>query len=134
MCADEESLSKGLLNCYDSWMAASFDDEILIALGYKPYQWTVFDACWGADCITLKAVSKLHVDSYCLRYVPEAVRKGFLEFIARCVAQEASERAAAQGEHAAFYCSVIADNVFCTAVCCSEQTLSLNLVVTISFH
>eukprot|EP00953_Heterococcus_sp_UTEX-ZZ885_P022684 12541-Heterococcus_DN1.PRE.1 len=58
MHTDEECLSKGLGNCFDSWMAASLKDKTLITLGYKPYQWTVLAACWGADCITLKAVSK----------------------------------------------------------------------------
>jgi hypothetical protein len=136
MCTGEERLTIDGGSCFDQWTAASFDDKNLKAHGYIPYLWTVFAACWGANCLGLKAVSKLQMDAYCLRYIPMAVRKGFLEFIARCVEAEARERAAAQGEHIASYCATHIKQCVLqvlVAVCCSQlRHRSLSLVVIIS--
>jgi hypothetical protein len=59
----------------------------MVQHSYKLLGRTLVAACWGANCVTTKAVSKLASDSYCLRYIPEPIRQRFIQIIAKLVVE-----------------------------------------------
>jgi hypothetical protein len=84
--------------CFDPWVMATFGDHILDKLGYAKLVYTLIAACWGANCVTLEAVSKLTADSYCLRYIPEAIRQRFIRIIADVSSRHAERQAYLQSK------------------------------------
>jgi hypothetical protein len=67
-------------------------------LGYIELGYTLLAACWGADCVTLQAVSKLTMHSYCLRFIPELICQRFIQIIANLAEEHAEWQAHLQSE------------------------------------
>jgi hypothetical protein len=49
--------------------------------GLNGYGAMLLGALWGAKTATLKAASKLTMESHCLRYIPAAIRKLYLDWV-----------------------------------------------------
>jgi hypothetical protein len=80
--ADEEELS-------EAWKTAGGSDRDNVKIIFCPdayedlkgYGALIVGALWGAKTATIKAASKLTMVSYCLRYVPAAIRKHYLDWV-----------------------------------------------------
>jgi hypothetical protein len=121
--AGEEELTPyaNVRDCFDTWHQYVVVDSIMVQNSYKLLGRTLVAACWGANCVTTNAVSKLTSDSYCLRFIPEPVRQRFIQIIANLVEEHAENQAYLQSK----YILLIVHSMFLTklaSICMSFFT------------
>jgi hypothetical protein len=80
---DEEELCdiKKTAGCTDRDAVEIIARPDFVDEGLRGYGSVILGALWGAKTATLKAASKLTMNSHCLRYIPAAIRKHYLDWV-----------------------------------------------------